>query len=296
MIVADDEKVNRINTPPPVIHHRQPIRSSLRLSNTKHSVQSDVSKPIAPHLRSCGRSDIVRQRVGFLGWTIARWILLLTNTMLLVYGCIFLVATCATYGLAYERAIIIVIANKEILAVSFTASLFCFLTSIVGYIGIVNKNRRYLGYYALFLWVCFALIITVGYLGFKHRTWNLKAQLGVRWRHDYTPKQRELLQDNLHCCGFENPSDHAAYFLRCWAQSLLPGCQHKFYLFENAFLLNTYTIAFAILPIHVAVILASILCSNHVDVVFGTRSRPPIPYLGEFKDWREWEQAMHKQK
>jgi hypothetical protein len=96
----------------------------------------------------------------------------------------------------------------------------------------------------------------------------------------------------LHCCGFENPSDHAAYFSRCWAESLLPGCQHKFFLFENAFLLTTYTMAFSILPLHVVVMVISILCSNHVDIVFGTRKRPPIAYLGKFTDWREWELAQ----
>ncbi|KAI8332347.1 hypothetical protein BC941DRAFT_402433 [Chlamydoabsidia padenii] len=179
--------------------------------------------------------------------------------------------------------------------VAFAASLLCIVTSIIGYIGIIHKNRLFLGYYSLMLWGCFALITTVGYLGFKQRTWNLKAQLGVRWRHDYTMEQRELLQANLHCCGFENPSDHAAYFSRCWAESLLPGCQHKFHLFENAFLLNAYTMAFSILPLHIIIMVVSILCSNHVDIVFGTRKRPPIAYLGRFTDWREWEQAQ-KQK
>ncbi|ORZ20620.1 hypothetical protein BCR42DRAFT_321759 [Absidia repens] len=162
----------------------------------------------------------------------------------------------------------------------------------MGYIGIVHKNRLCLGYYSLMLWGCFALITTVGYLGFKQRTWNLKAQLGVRWRHDYNPRQRELLQANLHCCGFENPSDHATYYSRCWAESLLPGCQHKFYLFENDFLLNTYTMAFSILPLHMVVMVVTLLCANHVDVVFGTRKRPPIAYLGKFKDWPEWEMAQ----
>lgn len=227
----------------------------------------------------------------FLGWTLARWLLLVTNILLFVYGTLFLGLSIATYTRSYERAIVILVANKDILGVTFAASLLCVITSILGFIGILYKNRKLLAIYSLMLWVCFALIATAGYIGFKTRTWNLKAKLGVKWRHDYSVNERELIQDNLHCCGFDNPSDHAAYFSRCWAHSLLPGCQYKFYVFENTFLLYAYTAAFTVLPCHILVIIVSILCSNHVEHVFGNRKRPPIPYLGGFKNWREWELA-----
>lgn len=90
--------------------------------------------------------------------------------------------------------------------------------------------------------------------------------------------------------------DHATYFARCWPESLLPGCAYKLYSFESYFLSRTYTVSFAIVPLHILVIIASFLCSNHVDHLFGTRARPPIPYLGKFSDWRDWEREQKRLK
>ncbi|KAI8071583.1 hypothetical protein BC940DRAFT_234150, partial [Gongronella butleri] len=183
-----------------------------------------------------------------------------------------------------------------ILLVAFVASLVCLATALLGFIGILKRQRTCLAIYCLSLWACFILITCVGYMAFKGHTWNLKAKLGMQWRHEYSLTDRQALQDNLHCCGFDNPSDHAAYFARCWSESLLPGCHHKYYVFEESFLRSTFTIAFAILGVHIVVIILSLLCANHVDQRFGARERPPIAYLGTFTDWRQWEMAQKVQK
>ncbi|KAI8148380.1 hypothetical protein BJV82DRAFT_506158 [Fennellomyces sp. T-0311] len=249
-----------------------------------------------PYLRSFGRPEVRREPRRIFGWTLARWLLLLSNILLLLYGMFFVLGSIITYGKGYQRAIVISIANSDILAVTFTASLLAVLTSIVGLVGVVRKDRRILGIYCLLLWPCFALLSAVGYLSYKGDVWNLRAKLGMQWRYHFSPDDRIALQDNLHCCGFDNPQDHAAYFARCWPESLLPGCDYKFYLFEHYFLLKTYTVTFSLIPVHILIIVVSLLCSNHVDHLFGSRPRPPIAYLGRFHDWRDWEREQNKLK
>lgn len=178
--------------------------------------------------------------------------------------------------------------------VTLIGSALCIMTAIIGILGVRYKDRRYLAIQSLLLWLCFILITVVGYLAFKANTWNLKERLGVQWRHAMSASDQRAIEENLHCCGFENPSDHAIYFERCYPQSLLPGCQYKFYLFESDFLVKTYTITFAILPLHILIIIASLLCANHVEHQFGKRTRPVIEYLGPFRDWQEWEQQQQQ--
>ncbi|ORZ00739.1 hypothetical protein BCR43DRAFT_511706 [Syncephalastrum racemosum] len=215
---------------------------------------------------------------------------MLSNLVLGLYGLVFLVGSIVTYAQGYDRATVIVVANRDILAVTSSAALLCAVTAAIGMAGVVLKSRKILAFHALLLWPCFALITAVGYLAYKGNRWNLKSRLGMQWRYDLSDADHAALQSTLHCCGFDNPSDHATYGERCWPESLLPGCQYKFFMFESDFLVKTYTITFAMVPLHVVIIIVSLLCSNHIDPLFGTRPPPPIPYLGQFLDWREWEQ------
>ncbi|KAI9254004.1 hypothetical protein BDA99DRAFT_443099 [Phascolomyces articulosus] len=245
--------------------------------------------------KTFGRPDVRREPRRYFGWTLARWLLLCSNIVLLLYGMFFVLGCIVTYAKGYQRAIVIVVANRDILAVTFTAAFLAVITSIVGLVGIRWKDRRVLGIYALLLWPCFALLSAVGYLSYKGDVWNLRAKLGMQWRYDFSPQDQIALQDNLHCCGFDNPHDHATYFARCWPESLLPGCDYKFYLFEHYFLTKTYIVTFCLVPVHIMIIIISLLCANHVDHLFGTRPRPLIAYLGRFHDWRDWEQSRLKQ-
>lgn len=106
----------------------------------------------------------------------------------------------------YYRAVVIIIADREILDMTFAASVLCVFTSCVGLAGVWRKDRRILGIYALLLWPCFALIAAVGYLSYKADTWNLRAQLGTRWRHEFTDQDHIALQDNVSISLKINPA------------------------------------------------------------------------------------------
>ncbi|KAG2226349.1 hypothetical protein INT45_000517 [Circinella minor] len=263
---------------------------------TKEKCLAEEQQQQSKLLRTWNRPDIRREPRRILGWTLARWLLLISNIVLFLYGMFFLLACIVTYSKGYQHAVVIVVANQDILIVTFVAALLAVITSIVGLVGIRWKDRRILGIYVLLLWPCFAFLSAVGYLSYKGDVWNLRAKLGMQWRYDFSPEDQVLLQDNLHCCGFDNPHDHATYYDRCWPESLLPGCDYKFYLFEHEFLTKTYTVTFCLVPVHILIIIISLLCSNHVDHLFGSRSRPYIAYLGRFNDWRDWEQYQLKQK
>ncbi|CAO3592198.1 unnamed protein product [Absidia cylindrospora] len=101
------DNVNNNIATPPQIHERGKVRRPTMISTFTSSTSSnslDKAKiqnkdpQDQRHLRSYGRTDIIRQKTGFLGWTLARWLLLLANTMLLIYGAVFLAATSATYA------------------------------------------------------------------------------------------------------------------------------------------------------------------------------------------------------
>ncbi|GAB5590457.1 hypothetical protein Unana1_05357 [Umbelopsis nana] len=216
----------------------------------------------------------------YYGWTKSRWSLLVSNIVFMAYSIFFLVASLATYGKAYSSAEVIVAANSNILGVTLGFAIASVLTSAIGMAGIIRKDRRLL----------------VGYLGYKQDTWNLKSKLGMQWRYSLTNNGRVAIQNNLRCCGFENPSDHATYFARCFPKSLLPGCQHKLYLFESSLLQIAYTVAFSLVPLQLIIMIVSMLCSNHVTLRFGRRARPHIAYLEGHSDWRSWEIAQKKEK
>jgi len=60
----------------------------------------------------------------------------------------------------------------------------------------------------------------------------------------------------------------------CYARSILPGCKLSYIQFERKMLQKWYTAAFSLVPLHLAVILAGLLCSNHVTYRFGKGMMP----------------------
>ncbi|KAL9538555.1 hypothetical protein MBANPS3_010845 [Mucor bainieri] len=97
------------------------------------------------------------------------------------------------------------------------------------------------------------------YLAYSETTWDLKTQLGMQWRYDFTADEHYALQENLHCCGFENSSDHAKYKSSCSQESLLQGCHEKLYTFESYFLTKVYTICFALIPVHMLIVVMALM-------------------------------------
>ncbi|KAI8643054.1 hypothetical protein BD408DRAFT_161892 [Parasitella parasitica] len=207
------------------------------------------------------KSDITKPKP-YLGLTLSRWVILLSSCLLLSYGSIALIAALTTYVKSYKKATIITIVNKDLLSSIFCASSFCVIAAVIGILAVIRKDRHFLACHTLLLWPCLALLATVAYLAYGETTWDLKTQLGMQWRYDFTADEHYQLQENLRCCGFENSSDHAKYKSNCSQESLLQGCHEKLFSFESAFLAKVYSICFGLIPIHMLVIVVALIYSR----------------------------------
>ncbi|KAI8371739.1 uncharacterized protein BYT42DRAFT_581329 [Radiomyces spectabilis] len=173
----------------------------------------------------------------------------------------FLIGLLITLSKGYDHAEVIMVSNKDILIAAFLNALFCIGAGVVGSIAYWRSYRHrhiMMVVYTFLLWLCLAMITTIGYLAYNNTALNLKTKLGMKWRYDLTAEQHMVLQTNLRCCGFENPADHATYSAHCWPESLLPGCQNRLYNFQYNFLVKTYTMCFALLPVHVLATLSAL--------------------------------------
>jgi hypothetical protein len=78
----------------------------------------------------------------------------------------------------------------------------------------------------------------------------------------------------LECCGYFSPFVEATVSQTCYARSILPGCKKHYFDFEKLVLERWYIVAFAIVPLHIAIMVAALLCSNHVTYRFGKGMMP----------------------
>lgn len=60
----------------------------------------------------------------------------------------------------------------------------------------------------------------------------------------------------------------------CYSRSNFPGCKSQYLHLERRVLSIWFTVSFAIVPAHVLIILAALLCSNHVTYRFGKGLMP----------------------
>ncbi|KAK9762792.1 hypothetical protein K7432_011134 [Basidiobolus ranarum] len=208
-------------------------------------------------------------------WTKSKWILLTANSLMLVMSlCIFFFIL-ITYSRGYLRAEVLVTGNSGLMGIMTVFSLVGIANSVIGYYGILNNDRKILAIWALILWVMLILIAIVGYLAYKRQLWNLRAKLGHQWRY-FGYQERLNIQNNLHCCGFKGPFDHAALSNKCYLRSLLPGCLGKYYRFSDQALKLIYIVAFSLLIPQLYIILVSILCANHVNNIFNKNPPPAV--------------------
>jgi hypothetical protein len=148
------------------------------------------------------------------------------------------------------------------------------LTSLVGWAGILLNNRAFLAIYTFFCWIVFALLVTPGYLTYKKRTFSLEGKLNELWSRELGASGRLRIQDSLGCCGYNSPFTEASVSQTCYSRSVLPGCKNAFLHFERTVLGRWYTVAFALVPVQIGVIVAGLLCSNHVTYRFGKGMMP----------------------
>ncbi|KAG0296715.1 hypothetical protein BGZ96_008760 [Linnemannia gamsii] len=216
-------------------------------------------------------------------WTWSKWILLFSAILLLGYSGVILY-----YSLTYilqkvPESPVVMEFHSNLVYLSFAASIFGIGSALVGLVGIFRENRKWLSLYTIVLWPSFALYIAVGYIAFRRAKQDLRAHIKDEWLYKYTREQRLLVQRNLFCCGFQDPTYFAAYDMRCFPVTTLPGCQHKYTLFEKNLLKELWTWSFTVAPVHLFVMIVALLCSNHVNSLL----RSARPGLVSFRDKKQ---------
>lgn len=191
-----------------------------------------------------------------------------------IYALAGLIFCLLTWFDVFEHADIVRVGNRTELILSTAAAVLASLTSVIGWAGILLNNRSFLAVYTFALWLCFALLVTPGYITYKQRVFNLEGKINAQWSRDLGADGRLRIQNKLHCCGYYSPFVEATVSQSCYARSVLPGCKEAYINFEKRVLYLWYTIAFSLVPFQLVIMLAGLLCSNHVTYRFGKGMMP----------------------
>lgn len=160
------------------------------------------------------------------------------------------------------------------LSVGTIAASLSLITSLIGWVGILLNNRAFLSIYAFLLWISFAFLIAPGYIAYKRKNFNLEGKINNLWARQLSLPSRKKIQESLTCCGYFNPFIEAASSNQCYSRSTLPGCKGPLIRFERETLIKIYAIAFGLVPAHLALIFASLLCSNNITYRFAKGITP----------------------
>ncbi|KAG8851324.1 hypothetical protein FRB96_009389 [Tulasnella sp. 330] len=218
--------------------------------------------------------DPGRQKMGKLKWNRFKWILFTTNSLLTLYSSAALVFVLLVWFNIWDKSEVILVGNRPELTVSTIAASVCIFTSLIGWAGILLNNRSFLAVYTLLLWVCFALLVTPGYITYKRRTFNLEGKINQEWSQSINVNDRLTIQNVLTCCGYFSPFVEATVSARCYSRSMLQGCKGPYLRFEQTILHKWFAVSFILVPFHLACMIAALLCSNHVTYRFGKGMMP----------------------
>lgn len=158
--------------------------------------------------------------------------------------------------------------------VSTIAATLIVFTSLLGFSGILLNNRAFLAVYVLLLWICLAFMVAPGYIAYKKKTFNLEGKINLQWSRSLGTVGRLRIQDALKCCGYFSPQIEATVSALCYPRSNEDGCKNRYMKLERTVLRTWYTISFSLVPGHILVILAGLLCSNHITYRFGKGLTP----------------------
>ncbi|KAG0308174.1 hypothetical protein BGZ98_008764 [Dissophora globulifera] len=173
---------------------------------------------------------------------------------------------------------IMMIANRNLLYLMMAAAPFGIFVAIIGYVGILSQSRKVLAIYSVLLWPLFGLITSIGYIGFRRNHVTLYQKLKFSWINEYTRDDRLIIQNALSCCGYRSLGDYPSYDLHCFPRAPLPSCESVFLQFQQDLLSNTSSVAFIVLPVQLLVMIAALLCSNHIDRLYRT-AHPITPKI-----------------
>ncbi|KAF9225133.1 hypothetical protein BS17DRAFT_778196 [Gyrodon lividus] len=207
-------------------------------------------------------------------WNKFKWALFTANICLSIYALTGLIFCLLTWFDVFEHADIVRVGNRTELILSTVATTLAAVTSVIGWAGILMNNRSFLAVYTFLLWICFAFLVTPGYITYKQRTFNLEGKINSQWSRALGAEGRLRIQNRLHCCGYFSPFVEATVSQTCYARSVLPGCKAAYLSFEKHVLEIWYTIAFSLVPLQIAIMVTGLLCSNHITYRFGKGMMP----------------------
>ena len=162
-------------------------------------------------------------------------------------------------------------------------------TALLGFSGIMLNSRPFLAVYTFLLWVCLGLMVSPGYIAYKQRTFNLEGKINLQWSRLLGTEGRLRIQDavsllrresgsdtniQLRCCGYTSPYIEASTSPLCYSRSNLPGCKSHYLRIERQILETWYICCFALVPAQLGVMIAALLCSNHITYRFGKGLTP----------------------
>ncbi|GLB42211.1 putative tetraspanin tsp2 [Lyophyllum shimeji] len=209
-----------------------------------------------------------------LRWNRFKWTLFAANTLLTLYSLTGLVMCLLTWFDIWALSGIIRVGNRPELVISTLAASLAIMTSLVGWAGLLLNNRPFLAVYTFLLWIVFIFLLMPGYMTYKRKEFNLEGKLNSQWSRDLGAEGRLRVQNSLHCCGYFSPYVEATVSQTCYARTTLPGCKLPYMQYERKVLKIWYTTVFALVPLHIFIIVAGLLCSNHVTYRFGKGMMP----------------------
>jgi hypothetical protein len=192
----------------------------------------------------------------------------------MIYSILGLIFCLLTLFDVWHNADVVKVGNQPELVISMIAACLGILTSLIGWAGILLNNRSFLAIYTFMLWICFAFLVTPGYITYRRKLLNLEGKINDQWSRLLGAEGRLRIQNRLGCCGYFSPFVEATVSQTCYARTTLSGCKRPYLHFERFVLERWYTVAFGIVPLHLAVIFAGLLCSNHVTYRFGKGMMP----------------------
>lgn len=209
-----------------------------------------------------------------LRWNKFKWILFFANIVLSIYSLIALIFCLLTWFDVWTHADIVRVGNRSELVISTLAAIVGLMTSVIGWAGILLNNRSFLATWTFLLWITFIFLLVPGYLTYKRRTFNLEGKTNAQWSRNLGADGRLRIQNQLQCCGYFSPFVEATVSQTCYARSVLPGCKQSYIQWQHVILGRWFQVAFGLVPIHIGIILAGLLCSNHVTYRFGKGMMP----------------------
>ena len=251
-----------------------------------------LERPVARDGKASPLLQIKKAERG-LRWNRFKWVLFFTNILVMtsrsysssrnwhtiqltIYSLVGLLLCLMTWFNTFQRADIIRVGNRPELITSTIACILGIFTALIGWAGILLNNRSFLAVYTFLLWIVFIFILIPGYMAYKRRVFNLEGKVNEQWSQSLGAAGRLRIQNELECCGYFSPFVEATVSQTCYARSILPGCKLAYMAFERKALKRWYTSAFLLVPLHIAVMIAGLLCSNHVTYRFGKGMMPKV--------------------